>query len=121
MTTISEITNPQVVAINGRIHDDPTNPYECEVMQCPFRPSANRDRFVYELFVRQKDFDFVILGNAGQAKYLRKITPSKRMEAVHDRLAQMFDETPGADFDTSEFKNAVRRHQASFDPRTIDY
>lgn len=121
VTTISEIKTPQVVAINGRIHDDPTNPYQCEITQCPLRPFGDKSRLPYELFVRQDTYDFVVLDGAGRVKYSRRMSPSGRMKTVHQRLAQMFDTTEGPNLSTSEVFNAIRRHQSIFDPKKIAY
>jgi len=121
MTTISEIKAPQVVAINGRIHDNPTDPFQLEVMQCPFRLASDRVRFIYELFVRQQDFYLVILDIQGKIKYCRVIKPSKAMTLVHQRIAQMFDENPGKDITNAEMVKALQRHQSTLNPQTIRY
>jgi hypothetical protein len=121
VTTISEIKSPQVVAINGRIHDDPTNPYQCEIAQCPIGPFGEKDRLPYELFVRQPTYDFVVLDGSGRVKYIRNMTPSGRMKAVHARLAQILDTTEGPKLSTSEVLTAIRRHQSVFDPKKITY
>lgn len=121
VTTISEITNPQVVAINGRIHDDPTNPFQCEIVMCPIYPFGDKERLPYELFVRQPMYDFVILDGTGRVKYIRHITPSGRMKAAHARLAQMLDTMEGLELSTNEVLSAIRRHQSIFDPKKIAY
>jgi hypothetical protein len=121
ITTVSEVTNPQVVAINGRIHDDPTNPFQCEIIQCPIRRFGEEERFPYELFVRQPTYDFVMLDRGGRVKYTRHMTPSGRMKAVHARLAQMLDTMEGPKLSTSEVISAIRRHQSTFDPKKIVY
>lgn len=121
VTTISEIKTPQVVAINGRIYDDPAKPYQCEVIQCPIRPFGDKERLPYELFVRQDMYDFVVLDGAGRVKYFRHMTPSGRMKAVHQRLAQMLDTTEGPKISTNDVLSAIRRHQSIFDPKKITY
>jgi hypothetical protein len=121
VTTISEITHPQVVAINGRIHDDPANPFQCEVLQCPIRPFGSKERFPYELLVRQSTYDFVVLDAAGRAKHIRHMSPSARMKAAHARLAHMFDTTEGPELSLDELAGAIRRHQSIFDPKKIAY
>ena len=121
VTTVSEIKTPQVIAINGRIHDDPTNPYQCEIVQCPIGPFGEKGRLPYELFVRQTTYDFVVLDGAGRVKYLRRMTPSGRMKAVHQRLAQMFDTTDGPKLSVSDVLGAIRRHQSILDPKKLAY
>lgn len=120
-TTISPIRSPQVVAINGRIHDDPADPYQLEVTQCPFRPRTNRDRFVYELFVRQGPFDFVVLDRTGDVKYVRRISPAPRMEAAHRKLIGMFQKEEGTDLGLFDVMDAISRHQGKVDPRKLRY
>ena len=121
MTTISEVKEPQIVAINGRIHDDPINPLQLEVIECPFQSVSSRARLRFELIARQHDFEFVILDSRGQIKYWRQIKPSTRMTSVHQQVSLMFDETQGKDISIPEFIGAIRRHQTIFDPAKIRY
>jgi DNA-directed RNA polymerase subunit RPC12/RpoP len=121
MTTISEVTDPQIVAINGRLHDGPDNPYQLEVTQCPFVPLTTRERLVYELFVRQDSFDLVILDTVGKIKHVRRITPSVRMKSAHDKLMRMFDLTEGRELSTQEIITAMRKHQLVCNPGSITY
>lgn len=121
VTTISEVKTPQVVAINGRIHDDPSNPYQCEITQCPIRPFGNKERLPYELFIRQATYDFVVLDSAGRVKYIRQMKPSSRMKTAHARLVKMLETTDGPELSTNEILGAIRRHQSIFDPKKVAY
>lgn len=120
-TIISPIDGPQVVGINGCIYDDPTNPYRTEILKCPFTPDTDIDRFAYELFVRQADYDVVVVDPRGRVKYTRRMTPSRRMQAAHRKLKQMFDTTEGSDIPESVRMEALTRHTAIVDPNTIQY
>jgi hypothetical protein len=119
--TISKIKTPQVVAINGRIHDEPTNPFQCEITMCPIRPFGEKERLPTELFIRQHTYDFVILDGAGRVKYFRHITPSTRMKAVHKKLVKMLDTMEGPKLSINDVLNAISRHQSVFDPKKIAY
>lgn len=120
-TTISSVRDPQVVAINICIMDDPRNPFRTEVLACPFGPWSDEHRFAYEIFVRQEDFDFVVVDRTGRVKYRRLVKPSSRMRAAHAELAQMFDRTEGHDIPTSTHIQAIRRHTSMVDPNSIVY
>lgn len=121
LTTISKVKKPQVMAINGRIHDNPADPYQIEELQCPFLPRTDRDRFVYELFVRQEYFDFVVLDEAGSVKHARRITPFAPMRAAHEQLARMFDKEEGSSLSMPELLDALRRHKQTLDPSKLKY
>lgn len=121
LTTISAIKNPQVVAINGKIHDNPADPFNCEATQCPLRPFGDRERLPYELLARQDTFDFVILDSSGEIKHMREVTPSRRMKAAHATLVEMLEATDGPGLSTPEVLNAINRHQATLDPKTMKY
>ena len=120
-TTISPVTDPRVVAINARIHDDPGNPFGTEMLACPFTKSTDPSRFAYELFARQDDFDIVIVDPRGKVKYTRRMTPSSRMQAVHGRLATMFDQDEGRENSRSDVRRALERHTATVDLSAIAY
>lgn len=121
ITTVSSVKDPQVVAINACIHDDPRNPFRTEILACPFGPWSDQHRFTYEIFVRQDDFDFVIVDGRGRVKYTRLMTPSSRMKSAHSNLAQMFDRTEGREIPESAVVQAIRRHTGSVDPNRIVY
>ena len=121
LTTISPVSDPQVVAINACIWDNPSDPYRTEVLACPFAEWHNAQRFSYELLVRQKDFDFVIVDRDGRVKYSRVITPSDRMKAAHSKLVQMFDESEGREISESTHVQAVRKHTSQTNPNAIVY
>jgi hypothetical protein len=118
---ISGITNPQVVAINGNIWHDASDHFQIEVLQCPFRPFGAQSRLPYELFVRQATFDVVVLDSAGTVVYIRTITPSARMQATNNQLAQMFDTDSGIKLTANDIQQAIKRHQDSHDINTITY
>ena len=121
ITTVSSVSDPQVVAINACIHDNPGDPYRTEILACPFGPWADQYRFAYELFVRQEDFDFVIVDRNGWVKLTRRMVPSPRMKTAHAKLAQMFDVTEGSTISEPMQLGAVRQHISRVDPRTIVY
>jgi hypothetical protein len=121
MTTISQVTNPQVIAINCRIYDDPNNPFQCEEVGCPLRPFGSAKRLAFELLARQDTFEFVVLDEAGIVKHVRRITPSARMQAVHARLARILETNEAPDPSMSDVVAAIRRHQSILDPRQILY
>ena len=121
ITTVSPVRDPQVIAINACIWDNPSDPYRTEVLACPFEKRDSETRFRYELFARQKDFDFVIVDRAGRIKYTRSITPSNRMKAVNDQLARMFDTSEGREIPESMFMGALRQHTTMVNPNTIIY
>lgn len=121
LTTISTIKNPQVVAINGKIHDNPDDPFNCEANQCPLRNFGDRERLPYELLSRQDTFDFVILDRSGNVKHAREVTPSRKMQAAHAKLAEMLEATDGPKLSIPEILNAINRHQATLDPKTMKY
>ena len=120
-TVISEVNNPQVVAIYGRIEDDPTDPYQIAILQCPLRPFGAPARLPYELFVRQTTFDVVVLDVAGMVKAIRTLTPSTRMKTAHARLAQVFQTTSGPKLSAHDISKAVQRHQEKYDVTRIEY
>ena len=120
-TLISAISNPQVVAIYGRLEDDPVDPYLIDLLQCPLRPFGAPARLPYELFIRQTSFEVVVLDGAGVVKSLRTITPSSRMKATHARLAQMFETTSGPKLSAAEISKAVKRHQDKYPLGSIEY
>ena len=120
-TTISATRNPLVVAINGRIHDNPTAAYECEELLCPNQPFGSDARLTTELFVRQETFDFVILEQGGRVKYTREIRPSPRMKAAHKTVAEMLEKIEGPKLSTDELVSAIKRYQATVDPKKITY
>jgi predicted Zn finger-like uncharacterized protein len=121
LTTISPVTDPQVVAINICIYDDPTNPYRTEILFCPFSSLQDERRFACELFVRQDDFDFVIVDGRGKVKYRRGVEPSQRMQAVHATLAHMLDEIPSQEIPESRYMQAIRQHTTMVNPNTLQY
>ncbi len=121
VTTISEVTDPQVVAINGRIHDDPSNPYQCEVLFCPVLPFGHPERLPWELLARQAWFDFVVLDGGGRIKWARRIEVSSRSREAHAKLAEILETTEGPEISNTTLTNAIERHQAKFDPAKIQY
>ena len=120
-TTVSSVTSPQVIAINGRIHDNPNNPYQLEVMSCPFRPLTNAERITYEFFTRQPYFYAVITDRRGGVLTERKIPVKGRMAAAHETLARRFETDSGTELSASDVMRAMQRHQSVTNPQTIHY
>ena len=121
ITLVSPVKDPQVVAINACIWDNPSNPYRTEALACPFLPWPEQRRFAYELFARQDQFDFVIVDRSGRLKYHRVMTPSGRMKAAHGQLVRMFDADGGREIPESECVQALRRHTSLVDASTLEY
>ncbi len=121
ITTISSVTDPQVVAIDGKIEDAPAEPFRFEILQCPVRPFGDRDRLPCELLARQPTLDIAVLDATGRVKYIRNITPSAHMKPANTALARLLDTTEGPELSAEEVLDAFKRHQATSDPATIAY
>jgi hypothetical protein len=114
ITVISKVNDPQVVAIYFRLHDDPVRPLQYEMLAVPFH--GRRERFAYEVFVRQQTFDFVVLDAGGRIVHVREVTPSRRMEAAHRTLVEMFNRVETTEeVDSQRQQVALLRHQSTID------
>ena len=119
VTVISEVNNPQVIAIHFSIYDDKQNPLRGQIAMCPFGPWHDPYRFKCEIFVRQTTFDFVIINPRGEITYSRHIKPSKGMRIAHKKIAKMFQRTEGLEISDEARKQAVNKHDAWFSQQNI--
>lgn len=120
-TIISPVTSPQLIAVMGRIFDSPSNPFNIEDVEAPFRPPGHHRRVTFEFFVRQPSFDFVIVDSNGRVIHSRTISVSDRMAAVHKELQTRFETEPGSDTSTADLMSAIRRHQMQVNQDSVPY
>ncbi|MFQ5638913.1 MAG: tetratricopeptide repeat protein [bacterium] len=120
-SVISPINNPQIIAIYGKIYDDPYNPYDIEVVQVPFRPRGDKTRVLYEYLCIQDDIDFAIIDHDDQIVLNKKLTVPSRMKATNDKIFELLSSSDGSTISMSEFMNAIMRHQQVFAPSDVEY
>jgi hypothetical protein len=120
-TLISQVTDPQVIAMMGRIYDNPTSPFDLEDLEAPFRPHPHDRRVTLEFFVRQETFPFVIVNAEGRVLHTREIAVSPRMAIAHAELERRFETDLGRDVSLDELGRAFRTHQAQVNPGRVQY
>jgi hypothetical protein len=120
-TLISAVDDPQIIAVMGRIHDNPSSPYDFEDVDAPFRPHPDERRITFEFFVRQETVPFVIVDPEGRVMHTREVHVSPRMALAHAELERMFEKEPGREVSGNEFSQAARQHQAQVHPASVRY
>jgi hypothetical protein len=130
-TVVSEITNPQVVAVNARIWDDPKNPYPLEALDFPLCARGRRDRRKYEYLCLQEDIDFAIIDARDRLLLNKRLPMPPRMREVNKRLLDLLVKSDGVEIPTDKAaadhwyntvgRPAIKAHQQRLQPSDVKY
>jgi hypothetical protein len=130
-TVISDITNPQIVAINARIWDDPTNPYPLEALDFPLCQRGLTDRRKYEYLCLQEDIDFAIIDARDRLLLNKRLQIPPRMREVNQRLLKLLvgsdgieiplDKAGGDRWYDTVGRPAIKAHQSRLQPSDVRY
>ncbi len=113
-TVVSMVNTPPVVGVYGRIYDDPTNPFNLEVLRIPFLPRGNPARSTYEYLCVQEDLDFVVIDSQDRILMNKRLPFSKRMKEQNQNLLKLLLETDGREISNEELVTAIHKHQRQF-------
>lgn len=120
-SVISPVRDPQVIGIYAKIYDDPSNPYDVEVLQIPFRPRGDQIRAAYEYLCIQKNIDFAIIDRNDRILVNKRLPIPRNMQTTNDKIFKMLKASDGIEMSTSQLVNALRRHQQKFSLSDIRY
>ncbi|MGA2721483.1 MAG: hypothetical protein ABSG79_03630 [Bryobacteraceae bacterium] len=130
-TIISEITSPQVVAVNARIWDDPSTPYPLEALDFPLCQRGHSDRRKYQYLCLQENIDFAIIDARDRLLLNKRLTMPPRMRQVNQKLLNLLIGSDGVDIPLDKAagdrwysmvgRPAIKAHQSRLQPSDIQY
>lgn len=120
-TVISPVKDPQVIGINGKVYDSPSDPLSIEACEVPFYPRGNARRCTYEYFACQTDLDFAVMDRDDRILFNQRLQLSPRMKAANARLLALLAASEGTDISASEGRDAIMRHQQIISPNDVAY
>jgi len=118
---ISPVRDPQVIGIYAKIYDDPSNPYDVEVLEIPFRPRGDETRARYEYLCIQEDIDFAIIDRNDRILVNKRLPIPRNMQTTNDKIFKMLEASDGIKISTSLLVNAIIEHQRKFAPSDVRY
>jgi hypothetical protein len=118
---ISPVSDPQVIGIYAKIYDNPSDPYDVEILEIPFRPKGDKIRARYEYLCIQEDIDFVVLDRNDHILVNKRLAIPRNMRNTNVKLFKMLDASEGIEFSSSQFMNALMEHQRKFAPSDVRY
>jgi hypothetical protein len=130
-TVISEIKNPQVVAINARIWDNPRDPYPLEVLDFPLCQRGRSDRSKYEYLCLQEDIDFAVIDARDRLLMNKRIPIPEPMRRVNRQLLELLKTQEGIEIPMTDpaadqwyrtvGRPAIKAHQSRLQPSDVQY
>lgn len=111
---ISAVHSPPLVGLYGRIYDDPSNPFNLEILRVPFFPRGHAERRPFELLCAQEEIDFAAIDSRDRILLNKRISFSKRMREKNQELLGLLQNSEGVELATEELVEAIRRHQRQF-------
>lgn len=120
-SVISPVSDPQVIGIYAKIYDNPSNPYDVEILEIPFRPRGDKTRARYEYLCIQDDIDFVVIDRNDHILVNKRLPIPRNMQTTNDKIFKMLDASEGIEISTSQLMNAIMEHQRGFAPSDVRY
>jgi hypothetical protein len=120
-SVISQVRSPQVLCIYAKIYDDPSNPYDVEILDVPIKPRGDKIRSKYEYLCLQDDIDFAVIDRSDRILLNRNLEFSEKMKKTNDDIMKMLQSEDGKEVSQSETVNAVMQHQRKFTPSAVQY
>ena len=120
-SVISPVRDPQVIGVYAKIYDSPTNPYDVEILEIPFRPRGDKIRAKYEYLCIQEDIDFVVIDNNDRILVNKRLPIPQNMRTTNMKIFKMLEDSEGAEFSDSLFMNAIMEHQQKFSLSDVRY
>lgn len=120
-SVISPVRDPQVIGIYAKIYDNPSNPYDVEILEIPFRPRGDTTRAKYEYLCIHEDIDFVVIDRSDHIIVNKRLPIPRNMQTTNDKIFKMLDASKGIEVSISQLVNAIREHQQKFAPSDVRY
>jgi len=120
-SVISPVNAPQVIGVYAKIYDDPSNPYNFEEMNIPFKARGDKVRSRYEYLCIQENIDFVVIDRNDHIILNRRLPISKKMQKINKKIFKMLEASEGVEISDSQLIKAVMSHQQKFEPSDVRY
>lgn len=120
-SVISPVRDPQVIGIYAKIYDNPTNPYDVEILEIPFRPRGDKIRAKYEYLCIQEDIDFVVVDLKDRILVNKRLSIPQNMQTTNKEIFKMLEASEGVELPASLFMNAIIEHQRKFSLSDVRY
>jgi hypothetical protein len=120
-SVISPVKDPQVIGIYAKIYDNPSNPYDVEILEIPFRPRGDKTRARYEYLCIQEDIDFVVIDRNDRILVNKRLSIPQNMRTTDKEIFKMLEASEGIEVSTSQLMTSIMEHQRKFAPSDVRY